>query len=269
MILFPNCKINLGLFVTGKRADGFHALESIFLPLELSDMLEVVHSPTPGLTWHQEGVAIAGENICVKAYHLMQQRYNIGGAEAILYKRIPTGAGLGGGSADGTFMLKALNDLFELNLGVTTLEELAAELGSDCPFFVQNKPSFVHGRGECIEPLETQVPKYHVVLVHPNIHVSTGKAFSLITPAPATFNLREFGKLVEDEWQSKLVNHFEQPIAEVHPEIAFVVKELQKRGAFYAAMSGSGSAVYGLFKEEPTIPLALSSFSCWKTRIGG
>jgi 4-diphosphocytidyl-2-C-methyl-D-erythritol kinase len=256
MIVFPNCKINIGLYVTSKRADGFHSLESLFFPVPWHDVLEVVHQQEEGIAWSTSGLIIPGdphEYLCVKAYHLMQQRHGITGVCAHLHKILPMGAGLGGGSSDAAFMLKALNSLFELHLSETILESYAAELGSDCPFFVRNQAAFVTGRGELLQPSPLSLTGKYIVLLHPELHISTRQAFQRLTPRPAPFCLQDLTALPFSEWQKSVSNDFEPAVFSDHPQVAALKTTLLAHGAFYASMSGSGSAVYGLFHSPPTL----------------
>jgi 4-diphosphocytidyl-2-C-methyl-D-erythritol kinase len=259
VISFPNAKINLGLFVTGKRPDGFHSIESIFIPVPFCDVLEVIRADEPGCTFTSSGRLIDGmpaDNIVVKAWMLMHKNYHIGGVKVHLHKVIPMGAGLGGGSSDGAFMLRALNVLFELNLSLNQLEQLAAQLGSDCPFFIRNQPACVSGRGEVLEPVAECGEHFWLALLTPGIHVSTPLAYSWLTPKPAPVNLRECILLPFSEWCSDAVNDFEQPVTAHHPGITEARNALLRAGAFYTSMSGSGSAVYGLFHSKPALPEA-------------
>jgi len=257
MLLFPNCKINLGLNITGKRNDGFHNLETIFLPVALQDALEIIPAPNAGqaVAFSQTGLAIAGkegDNLCIKAYHLLKQDFTQLPAVAMhLHKNIPMGAGLGGGSADGAFTLLLLNKRFNLGLSDERLIQYALQLGSDCPFFILNKPCFAQGRGEQMEPVDVQLKGYTLVLVNPGIHVPTGWAFGQITPAPPAKNIRDITGQPIDTWKDKLVNDFEAPVIKAHPQLGDIKRTLYQYGALYAAMSGSGSTFYGIFSTPP------------------
>jgi 4-diphosphocytidyl-2-C-methyl-D-erythritol kinase len=256
MIVFPNCKINIGLYVTSKRADGYHSLESLFFPVPWYDVLEVVHQSDEGITWSSSGLPIQGDsndNLCVKAYRLMQERHGITGVQAHLHKLIPMGAGLGGGSSNAAFMLKALNSLFALQLSEPVLESYAAELGSDCPFFVRNRPAFVTGRGEILQPSSLSLSGLHIVLLHPKVHISTAQAFQRLTPRPAPYCLQDLAALPHTEWQQRVSNDFEPAMFSDHPSVAALKETLIAHGAFYASMSGSGSTVYGLFHSPPSL----------------
>jgi 4-diphosphocytidyl-2-C-methyl-D-erythritol kinase len=253
MLVFPNAKINLGLFITEKRTDGFHNLESLFLPIPLCDILEVtVTTEDTSLVCTGESSDIPTEkNIVYKAWRLLQEAYGIGSVKIHLHKIIPSGAGMGGGSSDGTFMLKALNELFNLNLSIDRLEELSAQLGSDCPFFVQNKAALISGRGEVVNPVDFSLGGKYLELVNPRIHISTAQAFQGIQPQPSNFDWK---KLIESQELNKtLSNDFEPQVFKLFPEIQIIKERLLNAGAYYASMSGTGSTVYGIFNEKPEI----------------
>ena len=253
MLVFPNAKINLGLFITEKRTDGFHNLESLFLPIPLCDILEVtVTTEDTSLVCTGEFSDIPTEkNIVYKAWRLLQEACGIGPVKIHLHKIIPSGAGMGGGSSDGTFMLKALNELFNLNLSIDRLEELSAQLGSDCPFFVQNKAALISGRGEVVNPVDFSLGGKYLELVNPRIHISTAQAFQGIQPQPSNFDWK---KLIESQELNKtLSNDFEPQVFNLFPEIQIIKERLLNAGAYYASMSGTGSTVYGIFNEKPEI----------------
>ena len=253
MLVFPNAKINLGLFITEKRTDGFHNLESLFLPIPLCDILEVtVTTEDTSLVCTGESSDIPTEkNIVYKAWRLLQEACGIGPVKIHLHKIIPSGAGMGGGSSDGTFMLKALNELFNLNLSIDRLEELSAQLGSDCPFFVQNKAALISGRGEVVNPVDFSLGGKYLELVNPSIHISTAQAFQGIQPQPSNFVWK---KLIESQELNKtLSNDFEPQVFNLFPEIQIIKERLLNAGAYYASMSGTGSTVYGIFNEKPEI----------------
>jgi 4-diphosphocytidyl-2-C-methyl-D-erythritol kinase len=254
MILFPNCKINLGLFVTSKREDGFHNIESLFLPVPWCDVLEVLISEENDIQLEVIGTPIDGDvedNIVVKAYRLLQKDFGFGGVKVKLWKRLPTGAGLGGGSANGAFMLKGLNEVFELKIENDVLKRYAAQLGSDCPFFIDNSPAFVSGRGEVMEVMNIDFLSLYIAIVHPGIHVSTPKAYSMITPKAAAVDLHQINEWPMAQWQSLVTNDFEAPVGTMFPRILEIKKAFQEMGAIYASMSGSGSAVFAFFEDEP------------------
>lgn len=253
MLAFPNCKINLGLHILNKREDGFHNLETVFYPLAFKDALELV--PAANATTRVEftgtGIIIDGDaadNLCVKAYHLLQKDFpQLPAVKIHLHKAIPMGAGLGGGSADAAFMLKILNDKFKLNLSTPQLLSYALQLGSDCPFFIINKPCFATGRGEVLEELTIDLSACKILLINPGIHINTGWAFSNIAPALPAKSVKEIIQQPISSWKAELKNDFEAPVFAAHPAIKAIKETLYAQGAVYAAMSGSGSTVFGIF----------------------
>ncbi len=270
MLLFPNCKINLGLNIIRKRENGYHDLETVFYPVGLKDALEaikpgvnsLVPSTRDGVEFTSSGLHVAGDihnNLCVKAWHLLKKDFPLlPGIQMHLHKIIPMGAGLGGGSSDGAFALMLIDQLCGLNLSQYQLISYALQLGSDCPFFIINKPCFATGRGENMQPLELDLSSYHFVIVNPNIHVSTAQAFSQITPGRPAQNIYDIIQLHIQEWEGQLVNDFEKVVSSIHPEIAAVKQELYKQGAVYASMTGSGSSVFGIFDEHITPAFSLA-----------
>lgn len=258
MILFPNCKINLGLHILRKREDGFHDLETVFYPLPLLDAVEVVTADE--MIFSQSGIEIpgdAGDNLCTKAYQLLKADFpHIPAIHMHLHKQIPTGAGLGGGSADGAFTLKLLNSKYNLQLTEEQLERYAARLGSDCPFFIRNVPCFASGRGEIMEPLELDLAGYSFLLVHPGIHVNTGWAFGQLTPRRPDIPLRRINWQDVASWRELLTNDFEEVVLTAYPIISEIKEKMYAAGAVYATMSGSGSAVVGIYPKNgiPDIP---------------
>lgn len=256
MIVFPNCKINIGLFVTSKRSDGFHNIESVFMPVDWNDILEINHAAGPQGNFVQSGHVIDADteqNIVMKAVRLMQREFAIGEVDVHLVKKLPMGAGLGGGSADGAFAISSINQIFNLQLSTAQLAELAAQLGSDCPFFIYNTPCFVSGRGEVIEPIPLDLSNYHIGLIHPGIHVSTPLAYSKIKPSEASFDLRLLKDTSVLDWAELVENDFETPVFTMFPLIGDIKSAMYESGALYASMSGSGSAVYGIFENEPDL----------------
>lgn len=266
MICFPPCKINLGLFVTRKRDDGYHDLESVFLPVPWTDVLEVVPSDTQECEFSSSGLQITGptaDNLVVRAWQLIRREYGIGGVHVHLHKVIPMGAGLGGGSSDAASMLIALNEIFMLELDRAELEGHAASLGSDCPFFIRNRPQFITGRGELMQDLSAGLFRGWIAIHHPPVHVSTAQAYGLIKPQPAPFDLRRIHELPPEKWQSVVSNDFQVPVASQFCGIADALKAMLAAGAVYTAMSGSGSAVFGLFSEKPELPAAYVGEVAW------
>jgi 4-diphosphocytidyl-2-C-methyl-D-erythritol kinase len=270
MICFPNCKINIGLFITRKRDDGYHDLETVFFPIPLraassaittvpahqdqqvlNDVLEVVPTQGPAKL-HMSGLPVNGniaDNLVWKAYQLLQRDFGtkVPPLDIYLHKVVPMGAGLGGGSADGAYMLRLLNDFCKLGLSAQTLADYALQLGSDCPFFIYNTPQIAKGRGEIMQPIEIDLSAYDIRVVCPGVHVSTREAFSMITPRPAPFDLAELNKLPIAEWKNHVSNDFEASVFSIHPELALIKQRLYEQGAVYASMTGTGSAVYGIF----------------------
>lgn len=257
MIAFPNCKINFGLHITAQRNDGYHDLETVFYPLQLKDAVEIIQSEKTELSI--SGLAIhgdAGENLCLKAYHLLKKDFpELPPVKIHLYKTIPLGAGLGGGSADGAFMLKLVNDKFNLQLFDATLINYAKQLGSDCPFFILNKPCYATGRGEILEEINLNLKEYKIVLIYPDIQINTGWAFSNIKPGAPTKSIKEIIEQPVLTWKEELKNDFEVPVFSKYPEIKNIKDCLYNAGAVYSSMSGSGSAVFGIFNSEKKIPL--------------
>lgn len=262
MVLFPNCKINLGLHIIGKRTDGFHDLESVFYPVPLRDILEVIETPNasgPGVKFSFSGIPVGddpGNNLCVRAYHLLKKDFpGLPSVLMHLHKTIPIGAGLGGGSADGSFTLILLNKKFGLNLTEKKLIDYSLQLGSDCPFFIMNKPCLAGGRGEIMEEINLHLINYKIILVYPTIHISTAWAFSSLDICKQTRPIRTIITQPVESWKHELKNDFETPVFNKYPEIKKIKDELYNAGAVYASMSGSGSAVYGIFEKGTTIEL--------------
>ena len=264
MVVFPNGKINLGLHVTRKRADGYHDLETVFYPILVKDVLEIIQGDVVKFTL--SGLPVAGtvnDNLCLKAYYLLKIDFpELPPVNIHLHKVIPMGAGLGGGSADGGFTLALLSQKFKLNLSKEQLFNYALQLGSDCPFFILNKPCYAEGRGEILELLDVDLSAYKFVLVHPGIHVSTALAFSKLKPAESSSSIQQIITQPIETWKEQLINDFEEPVFDMFPEIKEIKVGLYRAGALYASMSGSGSCVYGIFKDEeitlPTFPLHYS-----------
>jgi 4-diphosphocytidyl-2-C-methyl-D-erythritol kinase len=254
MITFPNAKINLGLNIVEKRPDGYHNLETIFYPINLQDALEVTRRENNDkeYTLHISGSPLEGEpedNLVVKAYKLLKKDYpGLLPVDIHMYKHIPAGAGLGGGSSDAACIIKLLNDKFSLGLSTERMEEYAVKLGADCAFFIRNKPVFATGIGNLFEPVELSLKGYHIILIKPDIFVSTRDAFAEIKPVRPAVSLKEVVKQPIETWKSSMKNDFEDSVFKKFPEIAAIKDELYDLGAVYAAMSGSGSSVYGIFK---------------------
>lgn len=274
MITFPNAKINLGLHITEKRPDGYHNLETVFYPIPLEDALEIhlMNAPTNcKYAVHLSGTEVTGkteDNLVVKAYLLLDQDFQLPPIDIHLFKHIASGAGLGGGSADAAFMLKLLNERFSLNLTVEQLEAYAAALGADCAFFIRNTPTFAEGIGNIFSPISLSLTGYQLVVIKPDIFVSTREAFSQIKPHYPQQSLREVIARPVEEWKEGLVNDFEASVFPQHPPIREIKEELYRQGAVYASMSGSGSSVFGLFKPENEVPqLPFNDTFCFQGKL--
>ena len=252
MICFPNAKINLGLHITAKRKDGYHEIETCMVPIPLHDALEMMEAKKT--IFETTGLCIPGDekdNLILKALKLLRKDFNdLPNVHIHLHKNIPMGAGLGGGSADAAFALTLMNKLFELHLEDWFLEDYAAQLGSDCPFFIENAPKIATGRGEILEPVTVDIKGDHILLIKPPVHVGTKEAYSGVKPQSPKHELKEILK-DKDTWKENLVNDFEASIFPQYPELAEIKSKLYEMGAYYAAMSGSGSTLFGLFKEIP------------------
>lgn len=251
MLTFPNAKINIGLNITEKRPDGYHNLETIFYPIELCDTLEFVQAEEAKFSY--SGLEIEGDsdnNLIMKAYRLLKEEFDLPAINIHLHKAIPMGAGLGGGSADAAFMLKMLNDEFNLGLSSIELQQRATKLGADCPFFIDNKPVLAKGIGNIFESTEVNLSGYHIVLIKPNVHVSTAEAYGGCKPQRWATPLEEAIKQPITEWKDCIFNDFEKTVFIAHPELAKIKEMLYEKGAIYAAMSGSGSTIYGIFDKE-------------------
>jgi 4-diphosphocytidyl-2-C-methyl-D-erythritol kinase len=258
MILYPPAKINLGLHVLRKRSDGFHEIESVMYPVPFYDILEIL--PAQINSFQQSGIIFADtheKNLCEQAVDLMQSKFNTPPVSIHLRKQIPVGAGLGGGSADAAYVILGLNQLFNLGLSHLEMEEVVATLGSDCPFFIQNKVRMVSGRGEILNEVKCDLSEYYLVLLNPKIHVSTKEAYSNVAPKENQTNIASILQENISSWQSSLKNDFESPICNQHPLIQECIDQLKIAGAIYAAMSGSGSTVFGIF---PSSNFHLPSF---------
>ena len=272
MLIFPNAKINIGLNVTERRADGYHNIETVFYPIALCDILEVVPSAkTAAYTFHASGIAIDGDvekNLITKAFRLLERDFDMPPVEVFLEKVIPFGAGLGGGSSDASFMLKMLNESFDLQLSAAQLEGYAAHLGADCPFFVRNRAVFANGTGNVFHDINFSLKGYSLALVKPRVQVSTKDAYAGISPRKPRYDLRE---TIENkpiaEWRNIVENDFEKTVFERFPEIERIKNELYEQGALYAAMSGSGAAVFGIFKYGSDAAAAFPECFVWENRL--
>ena len=255
MTELPNCKINIGLNIVGKRPDGYHNLESVFYPIPIRDTLEIKKSDT--FSFEQDGIALdcqISDNFCVKAYRLMQKDFpQIGPVAIRLTKNIPSGAGLGGGSSDAAFTIKMLNSLFQLGLRTKQLQGYAARLGADCAFFIENNPVFASQKGDVFQDITLDFSGYRLLLAKPDVGVSTAEAYRSIVPAPAPFDLHKLGSTPMEEWKQLVTNDFEKSVFEKLPVLREIKERMYQGGAVYAAMSGSGSTIYGFFAKNQDI----------------
>lgn len=255
MVVFPNAKINIGLYVTQKRSDGYHDIETFFYPIPIHDILEFI--PAEKTIFEYSGLDIPGDpskNLCIKAYSILKGKFpHLPPIHIYLHKLIPIGGGLGGGSSDGSFMLNALNTHFKLELNEKELCSLALELGSDCPFFISNKPSIAFGRGEILEPFTLQLDHLYLALVNPGIHVNTSEAFKGINPIQPQKTIKDAIRLPVEKWHQSIFNDFEKSVFPKFPIIGQLKQSLYDQGALYASMSGTGSTCYGIFREKPDL----------------
>jgi len=262
MITFPNAKINLGLQVINKRPDGFHNIATVFYPIGLNDALEIVHSNVSSGGFNMSGRQISGppgSNLCLRALKLLMSKNRnpeLGNPDNFrihLHKVIPMGAGLGGGSSDGAFTIMALNRLMGLDLTPAQMMEYARELGNDCPFFIKNEPVIAHGRGDQFEPFQIDLSNVFLIVVMPDIQVSTALAYAMVTPSVPAKPLPQIISQPIETWRDELINDFEEPVFSKFPAIGVIKHRLYQAGAIYASMTGSGAAVFGIFSTKPEI----------------
>ena len=250
MILYPNAKINLGLNILSKRDDGFHNLISVFYPVyNYFDILEII--PAKKFLFTSSGLNIPGKtNLCEKAYALMSSKYNVDPIHVHLHKNIPIGSGLGGGSSDASFLLKGINQLFNLNIDNNILQNISLEIGADCPFFIQNKVKLVSGIGDVMNDIDLDLSEYEIRIINTGIHISTKDAFSEIFCDETNNSLHNLASLPIEKWKDSITNDFEKNIFKLYPKIKESKKKLYDSGAIYSSMTGTGSAVYGVFKKS-------------------
>jgi 4-diphosphocytidyl-2-C-methyl-D-erythritol kinase len=272
MIGFPNAKINIGLQVLSRRDDGYHNICSVLYPIGLKDALELIpNQDKQDSVFSSSGIPVPGDsssNLCLKAVDLIRYDYPVPGLRIHLHKHIPIGAGLGGGSSDGAGMIKLLNDCCELGLSWGEMHHYARQLGSDCSFFIANKPAIVTGRGDETESINLTLRGYYLVLVYPAVHISTKEAYAMVTPEPVEFDLEKF--LLNHspgEWKDLVKNDFEPAILKKYPEIERIKKALYASGALYASMSGSGSSVFGIFQKQTSIREQFPECFVWEEEL--
>lgn len=251
MVTFPNCKINIGLNITEKRKDGYHNIETVFYPIQWCDVLECITTKESITSLSISGIDVPIEdNLVTKAYSLLKKDFELPNIQILLHKNIPSGAGLGGGSSDAAFMIKLLNNYFKLGLNNTQMQQYASILGSDCAFFIENKPLYAFNKGNEFEEINLDLSNYYIVIVKPNIHVSTAEAYAGVTPSKSELDLRKTIQLPVNEWKNIIKNDFENSIFKKHPSLNEIKQYFYSKGALYASMSGSGSSIYGIFNSE-------------------
>ena len=268
MVVFPNAKINIGLNITEKRPDGFHNIASCFYPVAWTDALEVL--PAKTVAFQTSGIPVPGEestNLCLKAYHALAREYKVPPVSIHLLKAIPIGAGLGGGSADAAFTIKALNQLFSLNISLEKQQDFARDLGSDCAFFIENKPMYCYGKGDEFENIALSLTGKWIVLVNPGLHISTVEAYASVVPKVPITDLRTLLKLPLDQWKGRIVNDFEESLFPRYPILAEYKQALYALGARYASMSGSGSTLYGILDKEVETPNNFGNSIVWQGEL--
>jgi 4-diphosphocytidyl-2-C-methyl-D-erythritol kinase len=269
MIIFPKAKINLGLRITRKRPDGFHDLETLFYPVDLCDALEfVVPEKITGKDYLTvTGISTGGDpedNLVMKTLRKLRENYSFPFFNIHLHKAIPTGAGLGGGSSDAAYILRVVNKCFGLLITDEKLKSIALELGSDCPFFIDAVPSYAEGRGEILKPIIPVLSGCHLLLLNPGTGINTREAYQNCKPGHPSTNLFNIADWPIDEWKDLIINDFEDYVFKKYPLIANLKDELYNTGAIFSSMSGSGSSVYGVFREKPKVPFNLKKFVIWE-----
>jgi 4-diphosphocytidyl-2-C-methyl-D-erythritol kinase len=268
MICFPNAKINIGLRILEKRPDGYHNIESIFYPVGWCDALEAIPMAGSGkIELHLSGIPVPGrtndDNLCVKLYRLLLKKYKLPSLKVWLHKTIPIGAGLGGGSSDAAHFMKMLNEMCDLKLSTDEMKEYVGSLGSDCVFFIENRPVVAFNRGDVTEAISLDLSSYYIALVYPDTQISTPFAYSLISPKQCEDSLKNIVDVNIPNWKDCVFNDFEEPLFAKFPVIAEVKESLYKQGALYAAMTGSGSAVYGIFDKKIDIAGKFPHYKTW------
>ncbi len=268
MLVFPNAKINIGLNIVEKRQDGFHNIESCFYPVDWSDALEIL--PAEQFSFQSDGIDIPGDvlnNLCAKAYQMLAADYTFPTVNIHLLKAVPIGAGLGGGSSDAAFTIKALNDLFSLNISLEKQLDYARRLGSDCAFFIENKPLYCFEKGDRFEEISLSLAGKWIVLVNPGLHISTVEAYSGVKPRESGADLRVLLKQPLPEWKATVKNDFEESLFPKYLVLKKIKEKLYEKGAVYAAMSGSGSTLYGIFEEERDLSSIFKEYKIWQGNL--
>ena len=255
MIAFSNCKVNIGLNILKKRKDGFHDIETLFYPINfVEDIIEIVENSSDKDTYHFSGKKIDSDlekNLCFLTVQKMREKHSFPNIDLYLHKNVPMGAGLGGGSANVGTIIKLIDKNFDLNIPQKEQIEIASKLGSDTAFFIINKAALGEGRGDVLSTIDFSLSSYEMLIIHPEVHVSTAQAYANVKPKPANFSLKNIKELDIKEWKNHLKNDFEESIFKIHPQLGEIKSYLYDEGAIYAQMSGSGSAVYGIFEKLP------------------
>lgn len=273
MLIFPKAKINIGLRITGKRADGYHEIETIFYPVSLCDALEVVtdsgdsQSDTLVVTGINAGGGLPEDNLVIKAVKKLREQYSFPILKIHLHKVIPSGAGLGGGSSDAASVLKIINKAFKLDISTDGLKSIALTLGSDCPFFIEDQPAYATGRGEVLNVLKPVLRDFYIMLINPRIHIPTKAAYENCTPIKATASLHELINNPVSEWKRLIFNDFEDYVFKKYPVIRIIKKNLYNAGALYSSLSGSGSTVYGIFTDKSDLPFRLEEYLIYEGKL--
>ena len=271
VLTYSNAKINIGLNIVEKRSDGFHNIETVFFPINMRDAIEIADSKEDSpYTFSSSGIPInidAKDNIVVKAYELIRAKYNFPAQAIHLHKNIPFGAGLGGGSANAAYMIKLLNQKFNLGMSLEEMEDEVKKLGSDCAFFIKNKPAFAVEKGDKLNSIDLDLSGYHILLIKPDIHISTPEAYANMKPQKPEVSLKELIKQPIETWKSSIKNDFENSIFPKYSLLAEIKDDLYKEGAIYAAMSGSGSSMFGIFKNEPNLLAQWEKHYFWRDRL--
>lgn len=255
MLTFANAKINLGLYITEKRPDGYHNLETVFYPVKLNDVVELIDAEETSCVI--KGLAVPGsadDNLCMKAFKTLQEEFDLPHQQIVLLKNIPIGAGLGGGSADAAFLIRLVNEKFNLGLAVEQMQDYARVLGADCAFFIENKPAYAFGKGDVFSDIDLDLSKFFLVLVKPPVHVSTADAYGGVVPRKPEVELKDVILKPVEQWKDLLENDFERSVFSKYPEIETIKTQLYQAGATFALMSGSGSSVFGIFKKAVALP---------------
>ncbi|HEY4784468.1 MAG TPA: 4-(cytidine 5'-diphospho)-2-C-methyl-D-erythritol kinase, partial [Bacteroidales bacterium] len=273
MLCFPNAKINIGLNIIERRPDNFHNIETVFYPIPLSDILEIIEKDK--ISDRKADLSVTGKeipgdpdsNLSIKAYHLLDADFDLPPVSIYLHKIIPMGAGLGGGSSDGAFTLTLLNRMFDLKLNIAQLTAYAEKLGSDCAFFIENKLALGTGKGNILEKLLLNLSDYYLVLVQPQVFVGTAEAYAGIIPRKPSDQISKLIGLPLNDWNNRIKNDFEESVFQKHPEIKYVKDQLYQRGAVFASMTGSGSAVYGIFEVEVNLKNLFNGMFYWGGRL--